>query len=100
MEVDTRKHFSGKIASTEPSPAADFEALIAVADPLDLELRHPVGGAKFSPDLMSRAAGRPPVGVQGRILDALDDGTLTVKEAGRLLDLVNERIRKEAQDGR
>lgn len=84
----------------EPSPVADFEALIAVADPLDLELRHPVAGAKFSPDLMTKAAGRPPVGVQGRILDAMDDGLLTVKEAGALLDKVNERIRKEAQDGR
>jgi hypothetical protein len=84
----------------EPSPVADLEALIAVADPLDLKLRHPVGGAKFSPDLMTKAAGRPPVGVQGRILDALDDELLTVKEAGRLLGLVNERIRKEATDGR
>jgi hypothetical protein len=79
---------------------ADFEALISVADPLDLELRHPVGGAKFSPDLMSRAAGRPPVGVQGLVLDAMDDERLTVKEARSLLDLVNERISKEATHGR
>lgn len=79
---------------------SDFEALIAVADPLDLELRPPAGGNKWSADMMSRASGRPSVGVQGRILDALDDGSLTVKEARGLLDLVHERIRKEATHGR
>lgn len=78
---------------------ADFEALIAVADPLDLELRPPVGGNKWSSDLMIRSASRPPVGVQGWILDAIDDELVTVKEASGLLNLVHERIRKEGQDG-
>jgi hypothetical protein len=49
---------------------------------------------------MTKTASRPPVGVQGLVLDAMDDERLTVKEARSLLDLVNERISKEADHGR
>lgn len=79
---------------------SEFSALIEVASPVDLRIRPPVGGAKFSPDLMTKAASRPPVGVQGIVLDAMDDERLTVKEAMGLLDLVNERISREAGHGR
>ena len=79
---------------------SEFSSLIEVASPVDLRLRHPVGNAKFSPDLMTKTASRPPVGVQGLVLDAMDDERLTVKEARSLLDLVNERICKEADHGR
>jgi hypothetical protein len=79
---------------------SEFSALIEVASPVDLRLRPPVGSAKFSPDLMTKTASRPPVGVQGLVLDAMDDERLTVKEARSLLDLVNERISKEADYGR
>jgi hypothetical protein len=72
---------------------SDFEAMIEVADLRDLELMPPVGGNKFSADKMAKKPGRPPVGVQGKILDAMDDGTVTRLQASRLLDLVQLRLR-------
>lgn len=71
---------------------ADFEALIDIADPLDLELRPPAGGNKWSADLMEKSASRPSVGVQGRILDAMDDERITRREASALLDRVHARL--------
>ena len=73
--------------------ASDLEAFIDVADPRDLELRPPAGGNKWSADLMEKKHGRPPVGVQGRILDAMDEEKITRRQASRLLDLVNDRLR-------
>lgn len=90
---------SGEIIEST-NAVSEFSALIEVASPVDLRLRHPVGSAKFSPDLMTKTASRPPVGVQGLVLDAMDDERLTVKEARSLLDMVNERISKEADHGR
>lgn len=72
---------------------ADLEAMIDIADPLDLELRPPAGGNKWSADLMAKSATRPSVGVQGRILDAMDDGRITRMEASALLDRVHARLR-------
>lgn len=67
--------------------------MIEIAGPLDLGLRPPAGGNKWSSDLMQKAAGRPSVGVQGRILDAMDDERITRRQASMLLDLVHERLR-------
>ena len=78
---------------------SDYAALVETAPLEDLALRHAVGTAGFSPDLMTRSSDRPQVGVQGRILDGLDDGRLTVKEAGELLAMVHKRLREEATDG-
>ncbi len=72
---------------------ADLLTLIDLATLIDLELPAPAGGNKWSADLMEKKHGRPPVGVQGRILDAMDDGRITRKEASRMLDLVHERLR-------
>lgn len=72
---------------------SELQALIEVADPLDLELRPPVGGNKWSADKMTKSSTRPPVGVQGRILDAMDDEKITRRQASMLLDLVNARLR-------
>lgn len=72
---------------------ADFMALIEVAEMHDLELMPPVGNNKFSADKMERKPGRPPVGIQGKILDAMDDGTITRAQASRLLDHVQARLR-------
>lgn len=75
------------------SPVADLEALIDVADPLDLELRPPAGGNKWSADLMSKSASRPSIGVQGRILDSMDEEKITRRQASILLDRVHAIIR-------
>jgi hypothetical protein len=85
---------------TTPTPYSDFAALVECAPLDDLRLRHPVGGMKFSPDVMVPSASRPPIGVQGMILDAMDDGRLTLKEASDLLYKVQARLRKEATGGR
>ncbi len=71
---------------------ADLSALIDVADQLDLELRPPAGGNKWSADLMTKSASRPAVGVQGRILDALDEQKITRRQASALLDRVNAML--------
>lgn len=76
-----------------PSPVADLSALIDVAYPLDLELRPPAGGNKWSSDLMSKSASRPSIGVQGRILDAMDEEKITRRQASILLDRVHAIIR-------
>jgi hypothetical protein len=76
-----------------PDPFDDLRLMIEIADPLDLELRHPAAGNKWSADLMSKADGRPSIGVQGRILDAMDDERITRRQASMLLDLVHERLR-------
>jgi len=70
--------------------------LIESATLEELQLRQPVGGAAWSPDLMTKKAGRPPVGVQGRILDAMDDETITRAEATELLKLVQHQINGDA----
>lgn len=72
---------------------SDLSALIDVADPLDLELRPPVGGNKWSADKMTKSSTRPPVGVQGRILDAMDDEKITRSQASTLLDRVHAILR-------
>ena len=72
---------------------ADLSALIDVADPVDLELRPPAGGNKWSADLISKSASRPSIGVQGRILDALDEEKITRRQASMLLDRVHAIIR-------
>ena len=72
---------------------SELQALIDVADPLDLELRPPVGGNKWSADKMTKSSTRPPVGVQGRILDAMDDEKITRRQASMLLDRVHAIIR-------
>ena len=72
---------------------ADLSALIEVADPLDLELRPTVGGNKWSADKMTKSSTRPPVGVQGRILDAMDEEKITRRQASILLDRVHAIIR-------
>lgn len=74
-------------------PFDDLRLMIEIADPLDLELRPPAGGNKWSADLMPKAAARPAIGVQGRILDAMDDERITRRQASMLLDLVHERLR-------
>ena len=71
---------------------ADLSALIDVADPLDLELRPPVGGNPFSADKMKPSASRPSIGVQGRILDAMDEEKITRRQANALLDRVRRRL--------
>ena len=78
------------------TPIQELAMLIESAALEDLQLRHPVGGAAWSPDLMTKKAGRPPVGVQGRILDAMDDETITRAEATQLLVEVNKRINGDA----
>jgi len=78
---------------TNPDIVSDLSALIDVADPLDLELRPPVGGNKWSADKMTKSSTRPPVGVQGRILDAMDDEKITRRQASMLLDQVHAIIR-------
>jgi len=74
----------------------ELAMLIESATLEDLQLRQPVGGAAWSPDLMTKKAGRPPVGVQGRILDAIDDETITRAEATELLKLVQHQINGDA----
>lgn len=71
---------------------ADLSALIDVADPLDLELRLKVGGNAWSSDLMEPSASRPSIGVQGRILDAMDDNKITPLQAQSLLYRVRRRL--------
>ncbi len=72
---------------------SDLSALIDVADPIDLELRPPAGGNKWSADLMTKKDSRPAVGVQGRILDAMDDEKITRRQASMLLDQVHAILR-------
>jgi len=78
-------------------PFDDLRMMIDVADPLDLELRPPAGGNKCSADLMTKSArksaSRPAVGVQGRILDAMDDEKITRRQASMLLDQVHAILR-------
>ena len=77
----------------------EFRIAISTAELDELRLQRPVGGNKFSADLMEKKNGRPPVGIQGLILDAMDEGRLTVSQAEDLLIEVNAAIRG-GQDGR
>lgn len=77
---------------TETSIVSDLSALIDVADPMDLELRPPAGGNKWSADLMTKSASRPSVGVQGMILDAMDDKKINPMQAQSLLFRVRRLI--------
>lgn len=70
----------------------DLAALVEVADMADLVLRPPAGSNKWSADLMEPSPTRPPVGVQGKILDADAAGAIDIRQARRLLDAVQERI--------
>ena len=76
-----------------PDIVADFMFIIDTSEIHDLELRHPVGGDKFSPDHMTKSASRPPVGVQGLILDAMDDERITRAQASDLLVRVQVRLK-------
>jgi len=78
---------------TNPDIVSDLSDLIDVADQLDLELRPPAGGNKWSADKMTKSSTRPPVGVQGRILDAMDEEKITRRQASMLLDQVHAIIR-------
>lgn len=85
-----------------------FNELIDKAEPRELELRPRFGSLKHSPCLMAKAPcmefrpelrfdpenspKRPPVGLQGMILDAMDDGRLTRPEASTLLDRIHARL--------
>jgi hypothetical protein len=80
---------------------AEFEALIDAAGIVDLELTPPAGGNKYSADLMVKSPSRPPLGVQGMILDAMCDDRLTTPQTIGLLRRVHVRIKaKGGQDGR
>lgn len=72
-----------------PSPAvADFVFVICAASVEELSYR--------PADIRAKAPARPRVGIQGMILDALDDGRLSVVEAGELLEMVQRRLRAAA----
>jgi hypothetical protein len=75
-----------------PDHFDDLRMMIEIADLLDLELRPPAGSNKWSADLMSKSASRPAVGVQGRILDAMDDKKINPMQAQALLFLVRRRL--------
>lgn len=80
----------------------DFMFIIDTAEIHELELRHPVGVGKESPDYMEKAPGRPPVGIQGMILDAMDDERITRTQATELLYRVQKRLqagREAAKNG-
>lgn len=71
---------------------SDLSGLVDVADPLDLKLRPPAGGNNWSADLMTKSVSRPSIGVQGRILDAMDEEKITRRQASILLDRVNAML--------
>ena len=70
----------------------DLAYVIESAGLNELQLQPPAGGNKYSADLMAKLPGRPPVGVQGMILDAMDSGAITRAEASQLLGHVQKRI--------
>ena len=70
----------------------DLAFVIESARLSELQLQPPVAGNKYSADLMAKMPGRPPVGVQGIILDAMDSLTITRAEASQLLGHVQKRI--------
>jgi hypothetical protein len=78
---------------------SEYEALIEVADILDLELRQPAGGNKWSSDLMENRPGRPPIGIQGRILDLMCDDLISTKQAIGLLGRVHARLKQGGGGG-
>jgi hypothetical protein len=84
------------------SLVAEFEALIDAAGIVDLELMPPAGGNKYSADLMEKKPSRPPIGVQGMILDAMCDDRLTTAQTVDLLKRVQRRLMeaRRATDGR
>lgn len=71
---------------------ADLEFVIDNSDLEDLRLRPPAGGNKHSADVMDKTPGRPAIGVQGMILDAMTDGRITTAEASALLRKLNARL--------
>lgn len=71
---------------------SDLAFVIEHASLDELRIQPPVGGNKHSADLMAKEPGRPRVGVQGMILDAMDDCSITRHEASQLLGLVQKRI--------
>jgi hypothetical protein len=81
---------------------AEFEALIDSAVIVDLELMPPVGNNEHSADLMVRSPSRPPIGVQGMILDAMCEDRLTTPQTIDLLKRVHVRIKaaRRPADGR
>lgn len=70
----------------------DLAYVIESASLNELMLQPPAAGNKYSADVMAKAPGRPHVGVQGMILDAMDTGSITRAEASQLLGHVQKRI--------
>jgi len=85
-------------ADLSASWVSELEALVETSALSDLRLVPVIGGNRWSADLMLQSRSRPPVGVQGTILDAMDDGRISVPQAGDLLGKVNRRIQKETQE--
>ena len=70
----------------------DLAFVIESASLSELQLQPPVAGNKHSADVMEKKPSRPPVGVQGMILDAMDSLAITRAEASQLLGHVHKRI--------
>lgn len=70
----------------------DLAYVIDGASLNELQLQPVVGSNKYSADVMAKMPGRPPVGVQGMILDAMDSGSISRAEASQLLAKVQKRI--------
>lgn len=70
----------------------DLAYVIESASLNELMLQPPSAGNKYSADVMAKAPGRPHIGVQGMILDAMDAGSITRAEASQLLGHVQKRI--------
>lgn len=77
---------------------AELEALVEVADIDDLRLKPPAGNNKYSADLMEKQPGRPAIGVQGRILDAMCDDLITTSQAIDLLNQVQRRLKEDREN--
>jgi len=58
----------------------------------DLKLRPPSKGDKFSPDLQPASLRKSPVGVQGIILDAMDNEDISFLQAHTLLCHLQRRL--------
>jgi hypothetical protein len=101
MSTDT-DDFDFPPQDDQRSLVAEFEALIDAAGVVDLELMPPAGGNKYSADLMVKSSSRPPIGVQGMILDAMCDDRLTTPQTIDLLKRVQGRFKaaRRAADGR
>lgn len=70
----------------------DLAYVVQSASVEQLMIQPAVAGNKYSSDLMEKLPGRPPVGVQGMILDAMDRKQISRAEASQLLVEVQKRI--------